>query len=232
MQANHRVLGFGLATIGSLLGAGCSSSADADRGQIPAGATIEEAREIQPNAAVHIAAGDLAMGQGSPNDAMTQYGRALELEPRNRDALYKLAAVQTYTRQFDRAIPTWQRYVAATDESGSALSNLGRAYELSGDWKQAEVSYLDALKREPGNRAARVNYGILLAKRDRTDEAEQQLGKALVPAEVQYNLGSVCELRKDFAGAKQRYERALSFDPQFAAARQRLDLLPGVSSVE
>ena len=70
-----------------------------------------------------------------------------------------------------------------------------------------------------------MNYGILLAKRDRLDEAEEQLSKVLRPAEVQYNLGSVFEIREDFTSARERYMRALQLDPGLVAAKQRLDAL-------
>ena len=225
MKAYIRVLRFGLTTTAVIAAAGCASNRDSEHAVIPPDAKIEEIKGAAPNAAVHVAAADLAIGQGNVKEGIAQYNKALELDPKNRQALYKLATVQTLTKQFDKAIPTWQNYVEATDNSASALSDLGRCYELVGNWKQAEVSYLAALKSDPASKAARVNYGILLAKRDRPDEAEQQLGKVLLPAEVQYDLASVCEMRKDYAGAKQRYERALSFDPSLMAARQRLGML-------
>lgn len=235
MPNSLRSLRVGFATLAlsslALLG-GCSKDDEfgSARNAIPPDAQIEDEKAIAPSPSVHIAAGDLAVGQNKIPEAIEQYEIALKEQPTNDDALFKLATLHTYGRSFDKAISLWERYAKATDDSASGWSNLGRCHELAGHWREAEVSYLEALKRDPKNKAARVNYGILLAKRERSDEAETQLTKVLVPAEVQYNLGSVCELRRDYVGARQRYEKALSFDPGLTAARQRLETIREVTS--
>lgn len=212
---------------------GCkSSSTHAERDAIPADAKIDEVKAPGANAAVHVAAGDLAVGQGKLGEAYKQYAKALELEPNSKAALFKLASLYTYDKQFDVAIATWQRYVDATNQSANGYVNLGRANELAERWKPAEVAYLRAVNREPTNKAARVNYGILLAKRDRTDEAEAQLSQALKPAEVQYDLASVQELKHNYAAAVAGYEKALSLDPNFVPAKQRLDNLKAMTAAQ
>jgi tetratricopeptide (TPR) repeat protein len=211
---------------------GCKSSNRHEQAGIPADAKVEEVRSVAPDAKVHIAAGDFAVNQGNRVEAIRQYEKALQLDPTGKIALYKMATLYTYDGQFDLAVATWQKYVDATNQSAGAYVNLGRANELAGKWKAAEVAYLRAINRESMNRAARVNYGILLAKRDRLDEAETQLGKVLRPEEVQYNLGSVHELRRDFAAASAAYTRAVEIDGNFTPARQRLSMLKSVTAAQ
>jgi tetratricopeptide (TPR) repeat protein len=218
----------------AITGVGCKSSSDnhAQRDEIPADAKVQEIKSVPPNASVHVAAGDLALGQGKFDDAYRQYEKALELEPNSKAALFKLATLYTYNEKYDIAIATWQKYVDATNQSAGGYVNLGRANELAQQWKPAEVAYLRAVNRDPTNKAARVNYGILLAKRDRFDEAEAQLSQALKPAEVQYDLASVYELKRNFRAATAGYEKAIALDPNFVPAQQRLENLKTVTKAE
>ena len=232
LSKNVRRAGCLLAAVLTVGAAGCKSNDRAERQGIPDDAKIEQVKALEPNADVHIAAGDLAVGQGKLDEAIKQFEKALELEPNSKPALFKLATLYTYDKQFDTAIATWQKYCDATNQSANGYVNLGRANELAERWKPAEVAYLRAVNREPNNKAAHVNYGILLAKRDRFDEAQTQFALALTPAEVQYNLASVYELKHNYAAATAGYEKALSLDPRFVAAKQRLESLKSVTRAE
>lgn len=228
----RRSLWLAVATL--VIGAGCAKNdnvADVHRG-IPPDAVVETEKSVEPNAKVHIAAGDLAVTQNQLDKAIPQYEAALKLEPNNDDALFKLATLQTHSRNFDAAVALWERYAHATHDSAIGFSNLGRCHELAGHWREAEVAYLEAIKRDAKSNLARVNYGILLAKRDRVDEAERQLSAVLPPAQVQYNLGSVLELRRDYASARTRYEKSLEIDPTLTAATQRLSMLRELTKAE
>lgn len=209
--------------------AGCKSGNDGVGNGVPPDAKIEPAEVVTPGLAAHLAAAELALSQNKMAEAIKQYNLVLTKDPDNQKALYNLGTLYVYQRQFDQAISAWDRYVRVTENNATAWSNLGRAHELAGHWKEAEVNYLRAIERDPANKAARVNYGILLAKRDRIDEATKQLSAVLVPAEVQYNIGSVYELKKNYVKAKECFEKALSFDPELTIARQRLEQLQSVT---
>lgn len=216
---------FATTALATLTIGGCQSGAPAHEDHVPEAVKVDAAVSATPSAALHVAAGDLALSQENAGEAMAQYRVALSLDATNTEAMYKVATLLAFGKQFDESIAMWQRYASATKDNTAAYNNLGRTYELAGQWREAEASYVTALRRDPASTVARVNYGVLLAKRDRTDEAEAQLGKALRPSEVQYNLGSVCELKNDAVGATMRYTKALALDPQLAAARQRLDAI-------
>ena len=213
--------------------AGCKSGGNDQAGTgIPPDAKVEPAAAVNPSAAAHLAAAELALTQNNLPESIKQYNVVLAMDPDNKKALFNLGTLYVYQRQFDQAIAAWDRYVRVTEDSAVAWSNLGRAHELAGHWKEAEVNYLRAIERDPKNKSARMNYGILLAKRDRIDEAKTQLATVLVPAEVQYNLGSVYELKKNYVKAKECFVKALSFDPELSAARQRLDQLQTVTAAQ
>jgi tetratricopeptide (TPR) repeat protein len=182
-----------------------------------------EPTKIEPK--THIAAGRLQEAQGKHAEAAKNYREALRVDPNNREALYRLAISLTMSNQLDQSLTAWQRYVTLTNGSAEAYSNLAYTYQLAGQFKDAELNYHRALKADPKNQSAGVNYGLMLVQRDRIDEAEDVLAKFLKPAHVQYNIASVYELRGMNELARQRYERALALNPSFREAQQRMRLM-------
>ena len=128
-------------------------------------------------------------------------------------------------KQFTEAIDTWTKYVTATKGDATAYANLGFAYELCGRNTDAETAYLDGIKREPVNAACRVNYGLMLARHERFNEAVLQLQTVLNKSDVHYNLASVYEDLGRPEQAKIEYSKALAEDPTSKDAAARLAAL-------
>ncbi|MEA2733577.1 MAG: hypothetical protein QOE14_28, partial [Humisphaera sp.] len=154
------------------------------------------------------AAGQLAEAQGSFDKAITQYREALKLNPNHRDAMFRLGGIYTQTRRFDDAIATWQRYLKLTDNSPQAYSNLGICYDAAGRADDAEKAFKAGIARDPNGQACRVNYGLMLARRNQVEAAIAQLAAVLPPAAVHYNLGAICEQQGRTEEAKAYYRKA------------------------
>ena len=219
-----------------LIGAGCASDkkspdptgsrADAARKKGEPRDNFEQSAADPPiSADTRFAAGQLAESQGDVARAMVQYRAALKTDPNHKDALFRLAALDTQARQFNEAIGLWQRYVQVTKQSPEAYNDLALCYEQAGKLEEAEQSYKAGISRNPDNAACRANYGLMLARADRIDEAIAQLQTVLTPAEVHYNLGSVFEQKGKTAEAKAYYRKALELDPKLVDARSRLAAL-------
>jgi tetratricopeptide (TPR) repeat protein len=178
------------------------------------------------NAETRFAAGRLAETQGKYDCAEVQYEQAVRLEPGHIGALYRMGVMYTKTKQFDKAIPAWKRYVKATGDVASSYSNLGFAYEMAGDVESAEQAYKEGLQRDPNSVPCRTNYGLMLARHNRVVEAEVQLSAVLKPDEVSYNLAAVYEQQGALAQAKQELEKAIEANPQNADAQAKLATLP------
>lgn len=171
------------------------------------------------------AAGQLAESQGAIPMAIEQYKAALKLDPKHQPSLYRLGVLYAQNHQFDLAISSWKQYVKATGDSATAMGNLAFCYELAGRTSDAENAYKAGIQKEPANQSCRVNFGLMLARQGRVDEAKTQWAAVLKPAEVHYNLASVYEQlgRKD--DAKSEYEKALELNPEFWEAQTRLSRL-------
>lgn len=186
---------------------------------------FEAGKEVPIAAETHFAAGQFAESQGHLDQAAEQYRKALKLNPKHRGALFRTGVAQVGQRKLNEAIETWTRYVAATDGDATAYANLGFAYELAGRNADAETAYLKGIRRAPTNPACRVNYGLMLARKERFNEATLQLQTVLNASEVSYNLASVYESLGRREQEKIGYRKALELAPDMQDAQARLDAM-------
>ena len=127
----------------SLAIAGCNSNKDSAAGV--KGLSQDEADAMNSSrskfdtpgdpaftADTRFAAGQLAESQNVPGAAVEQYREALKIDPKHQPSLYRLAMVYTQQKAYPQAIETWRRYLAVTNNSANAYSNLGFCYELAG----------------------------------------------------------------------------------------------------
>ena len=184
---------------------------------------------VDPHAAVtaatHFAAGQLAESGGDTQRAVQQYRAALQIDPQHSLSLLHLALIYTAQKQYPTAIDLWHQYVSATHDSAAAYNDLGLCLEMANQPGDAEMAYLAGITHEPGNPACHVNYGLMLARHNRLDEAANQLGAVLTPAEVHYDLASVLESEKKTKQARDEYQQAIALDPDMNDAKTRLAAL-------
>jgi tetratricopeptide (TPR) repeat protein len=186
---------------------------------------FERSRDAPINADTRFAAGQLAETQEVPARAEEQYRKALALNPNHRGALFRLGVLYTKQKRYGEAIDAWNRYLRATNDDATGYANLGFCLELAGRSEEAESAYKKGIKRDPTNAPCRVNFGLLLARHDRINEAMLEMQTVLPQAEVHYNLASIYEGLGRREQAKAEYRKALAADPQMAEAQARLDAL-------
>ena len=199
-----------------------SKMADAQRQVRQTPDKFETSDDPPISADTHFAAGQLMESQGDLNGALKQYQAALKLDPNHKNALFRTGLVYTAQKNYSEALLFWRRYLKATNNSSAAYNNLALCYEQAGQINDAEQAYKAGIARDPEERPCRINYGLMLARHARTQEATAQLATVLTPAEVQYNLGSVFEEQGKLADAKACYRKALELDPNLRDAKARL----------
>jgi tetratricopeptide (TPR) repeat protein len=187
--------------------------------------TFDDVRDPPFTADTRFAAGQLADSRGAWLEAIGQYKQALALEPKHLKSLYGLGVDYAQMHLYPQAIATWQTYIDATGGDATSYSNLAYCNELAGKFADAEVAYKKGILKDPQNESCRINYGLMLARRGRTNEAAIQLGAVLKPAEVHYNLGSAHELQGRKDQAKAEYTKAIQLDPNLVEAKARLAAL-------
>jgi tetratricopeptide (TPR) repeat protein len=206
-----------------VLCSGCASKDQPPRAQ--ADSNWNSAQEPPLTGETYFASGIFAESQGNIARAVAQYEQCLAVEPKHEQALYRLAVLRTQAKQYPQAIEAWKQYLAATNRSAAAYSNLALAYELAGKRADAEAAYRAGIDADPDYVACRVNYGLMLARTGRTDEALAQFESVLTPAEACYNIASIFEQQGKTDEARTWYRAALEKNPTFTDARTRLAAL-------
>ena len=108
--------------------------------------------------------------------------RAAKLEPSNADNWYRLGRY----RQFDfenvdlpLAISYYERATAVDPGSSPYWMDLGSAYEMVGNVAAADLAFRNAQKQYPVSAQADWAYGNFLLRQGRTEEAFQQIYRAI-----------------------------------------------------
>jgi tetratricopeptide (TPR) repeat protein len=187
---------------------------------------FDRGKEPALNPQTRFAAGQVAETQGHLDCAVVQYDQALRLDPKHVASLYRMGVVYTKMRKYEDAVAMWERYIAATGNHASGYSNLGFCYEMAADVDNAEAAYKKGIALDDKNVACRVNYGLMLARQNRQDEAQEQLATVLSPSEVSFNMASVYEQQGAIARAKEELEKAIAANPNMKEAQEKLATLP------
>lgn len=215
-----------LLVVGLSVMAGCSSNPSGpETGRAVNPDTIADAPMPAIQAGTYTAAGDLAASRNQFARAAGQYEQALKSAPADAATARKLALAYVKANQMPAAIGAWKRYLTLSKGSDDAYGSLGYAHELSGQPTEAEAVYKQGVAAHPKGQLTRVNYGLMLVRRNDVDAAVKQLSAVLKPPEVNYNIAGVYAQvgRPDLA--QFYYKRALECDPGFVPARQKLSML-------
>ncbi len=137
-----------------------------------------------------------------------------DLQLRGQDALIR--------GDFARARALFEKAVAIRPDLASLWTDLGIAWLGLKDELQAESSFSQAVRADPGHPKALENYGTSLFKRGRTREALEafRIAARTLPDDVGLlvNLGNAAAASGEMAEALKAFERAVGLDDESAEA--------------
>nr|WP_237709640.1 tetratricopeptide repeat protein [Microbulbifer agarilyticus] len=137
----------------------------------------------------------------------------------NRD--FTQAVTYLEGERYPEAIELLQSVVEREQRLSAPYVNLGIAYYRTGDEKNAEESFLEALRAAPLDPIASNELGVLYRRQGRFDEAKDTYMKSLqlhpgTPSLIK-NLGILCDLYLQDAGcALAQFEQYLKVRPDDA----------------
>ncbi len=97
----------------------------------------------------------------------------------------------------DRAPEAYLRAIALDPRNADAQVNLGRLYQMKGQFKQARRHYRRALDCVADHQLALYNLGTLFDELEELDTAAEYYRRALRIPDAHYNLARICEMRGD-----------------------------------
>ena len=183
---------------------------------------VRAEKEPQINAMTYFAHGHLLERQGNFERAVVQYRKTLALQPDFLSARNRLGITLNKLGRHEEATEQFRMALVGHPALAYLYNNLGFSLYLEADYVEAETALTQALELKSNYPRARMNYGLVLARLERFDEAYTQLQQVGNAADAYFNMGVILTEAEKYAEAAHYLEAALTARPDFAAARHQL----------
>ncbi len=180
--------------------------------------------ELGPDVYFH--AGQMAEERNNPEEALRQYSKSLEKDPRYLPALIGSARLLERLGKREEAARVYQEAMRLHPDSPTPYNDLGLSLLDRRQWEAAEAAFRQAVERAPKEARYRNNLARALVGSGRIDEAQAVLQEALAPAAAHYNLAYLLRQNGQMEEARSHLEQALTLDPTLEPARRLLTKLP------
>jgi putative PEP-CTERM system TPR-repeat lipoprotein len=178
----------------------------------------------------HIAKARYLVADRRVNDALPEAAAAAKMDPGSAQAHFVLGTVQAALGQTTEAKASFGEVIKLNPRAASAQTALSALNLSSGSAESAVQLARDAIASQPNLLAPRLLLVRGLLARGELDRAEKELAFLTTNAPDQPTVhaltGSLLLLKKDPAGARREFERALDRDPR------NIDALTGFVSLE
>lgn len=121
---------------------------------------------------------EVALQNGDPRTALESCVQALDLDPRNEEALYLLGECHQEMGDIHRAADAYQRAVLQEPTFSRAWAALGGMHLLNLRWEEARRCFNRALREDPHNADAWYGRAVLRERRGQFDGADRDLMRA------------------------------------------------------
>ncbi len=166
--------------------------------------------------------GTAHLEKGEYDQAISEFNKALEINPRDANAYFNRGLAYHNKGQYDQAISDYTKALEINPGFAEAYNNRGFTCGLKGQFDQAISDLNKALEINPSFALAYNNRGWAYLAKDQLDQAISDLNKAL---EINpkfdlpyYNRGMVYAKKKQYDEAISEYTKALEINPRKAEA--------------
>ena len=164
--------------------------------------------------------------ENKPEEARQYFEKAAEIEPNNIVLVEQLVGLDIAKKDFDTAMRRVRQQMEKTPNYAPVYFVEGKIYAAQSDWPRAEASFKKAVDLD-GNfeKAYQLLITTYLAE-DKVAEATTQLEelkkKNTTDPRPRLLLASIFQKQKNFAAARDEYEKLLAGSPNFAPALNNL----------
>jgi len=169
-------------------------------------------REDPELAFAHMAEGAALALRGQYDEASAAYDRALALDPKNPELLWRMGDLAAARKNVPEAELFYRRAVGAGPQDWEAPMRLGAFLYRQGRYSEAIPIYETATRLAPDNTRAYAALAAVYHQLDRTDEAAAVLQRSLEisPDPATYsNLGTLLYFEGRYADSISAFERSV-----------------------
>ena len=202
----------GRGTAGLLRGVGialvaitaCASPGSKDSAPDPS----EPTNDRKPSTETMYSMARIMISRGQDAQAETVLTKLIEDDPRFMPSYADLSELYLRGSRNDSAIEVLKAGIAIAPEDAVLLNNLGMCRLLQGRYEEALDEFTAAAAGVPKDARARANMAVALGMLGRLDEALAVYLQLVPEADAHFNLGVLCEARKDWPRAEQEFALA------------------------
>ena len=92
--------------------------------------------------------------QGKFNEAITEFNKAIEIDPNSYNAYFNRGIAHKYVGDYDQAIVDYSKVVEINPKADNAYTNRGNIYAEKGDYDRAISDYNRAIEINPNPKLA------------------------------------------------------------------------------
>jgi len=170
--------------------------------------------------------GHALVSQKRFEEAVTQYQRAIKINPDYSKAYNNLGHVLNELKRYDEAIEQFQQAISIEAKYAEVYNNQGNALKRKGKLKESKAYFEEAVRFADDYAEAHFKLAATLALQGRSNEAIGQYQQVLQikPDFIQahINLANLLGQQGDLAGAISHYQQAITIDPGFAKSHNNL----------
>jgi tetratricopeptide (TPR) repeat protein len=164
----------------------------------------------------HICLGTLAQETEKQTDAVSEFQKALQLEPANDRASIGLAKAYEKLNQPEKAEAAYKQAIALRPNYWRGYDQLGGFYFRTADYPKAEQMFRTATEKDPQNFRSYSNLAAALSAQAKDAEVIDALKKSIAlhpTADAYSNLGAALFKLRRFDEAADEFRRSLRFAP-------------------
>lgn len=163
--------------------------------------------------------------QGKKAEAILTFQRALIVDPKGKEAYYRLGYEFFKDGRMDEAIAAYKKAIALDNEDPLFHGSLGNAYLTKGKTQDAIQEYREVLRIQPNNVVAHYYLGDIYMKFGTTDEAIKHYKEAvkIEPqfANAHYRLSLLLRQKGLREEARYHYDQAVRISPRYGEKKQQ-----------
>lgn len=188
------------------------------------------AEEANYEAELYYAAAGTLKRRNRPDEAVSYYQKALELDENYTEAHYNLANTYAAIGKLDQAFEHYKKALHLMPESAMIHGNLAFYLVRHGKPEQATRHYEEALRIKPDSPRIAYELGRTYAQLDKSDLAIENLSKALLLkpdyAQAHYYLAQIYRQQGKIDLAKEHFEEAIRLQNELSSQlRDNTDII-------
>jgi Tfp pilus assembly protein PilF len=191
---------------------------------------ISLSRPAKPSAQLYVALARLAEQQQRFGEAEQYYEKALEISPKDVEALLGYARLKDLANDPESASRLYRRAMEAHPNDPAVHNDWALFLVRRGRPQEAVRAMENAIRLQPRRWLYRNNMAIILVQLAQYEQALNHLLAVQDPATACYNLGYILLKRGDLPQAQQYFLLSLQHNPRFEPAHRGLAMVAEAAS--